>query len=114
MTSDEVLSKVTAEQLDALLDEIEWGQRLPDDANTVQEALSDQPAEVLHETSNGTSIWKAGAYFTSPQLADLAIDPVTQHQKLLRSPVFDPTCGAGDLLLRWADACLYLEIFNQP
>ena len=93
-----------ADKLDALLDEIEWGQRPSDDAKTVQEVLSHQPAVVLHETANGSSIWKAGAYFTSPHLADLAIDPVTQRERLLRRPVFDPTCGAGDLLLRWADA----------
>jgi hypothetical protein len=92
-----------AEKLDGLLDEIEWGQRASDRGEEIQASLSGQAAEVLHETGNGNSIWRAGAYFTSPFLADLAIEPITQNPSVLRRPVCDPTCGAGDLLLRWAD-----------
>jgi len=92
-----------ADKLDALLDEIEWGQRASDCRERIQACLSGQAAEVLHQTGNGNSIWKAGAYFTSPLLADLAIEPITQTASVLRRPVCDPTCGAGDLLLRWAN-----------
>src|SRR5262245_61634529 len=92
-----------AEQLDGLLDKIEWGQRTSGSSEDIEGSLSDQPAHVLHRTENVRSIWKAGAYFTSPELADLAIEPVTKRAGVLRRPVFDPTCGAGDLLLRWAD-----------
>ncbi|HEX7861125.1 MAG TPA: hypothetical protein VF773_12400 [Verrucomicrobiae bacterium] len=92
-----------AEQLDALLDEIEWGQRPYHRAEAVKKVLMHQPAEILHGAGNESSIWRAGAYFTSPHLADLALNPLTQRGRLLRNPVFDPTCGAGDLLLRWAD-----------
>src|SRR5207249_2220674 len=91
------------EKLDGLLDEIEWGQRAHDYRERIQACLTGQAAEVLHQTGNGNSIWKAGAYFTSPVLADLAIEPITQTASVLRRPVCDPTCGAGDLLLRWAD-----------
>jgi hypothetical protein len=92
-----------AEQLDGLLDEVQWGQCTPDHTARIQASLSDQAARVLHETADSASIWKAGAYFTSPQLANSAIEPVTKQNGVLSRPVFDPTCGAGDLLLRWAD-----------
>jgi hypothetical protein len=92
-----------AEHLDGLLDEVQWGQRTPDHSTKIQASLSDQAAQVLHETADKTSIWESGAYFTSPQLANLAIEPVTRQNGVLSRPVFDPTCGAGDLLLRWAD-----------
>jgi len=92
-----------AEQLDGLLDKIEWGQRTSGSSEEIEESLSEEAAQVLHRTGNGRSIWKAGAYFTSPELADLAIEPVTKRASVLRRPVCDPTCGAGDLLLRWAD-----------
>src|SRR6185295_9460175 len=59
--------------------------------------------EMLHSLGSSTAIWKNGAYFTSQHLADLAIYPLTKRRAVLKCPVYDPTCGAGDLLLRWAD-----------
>lgn len=92
-----------ADQLDALLDEVEWGNRVHAHGSPVEHSLNGEAAEILHRVGNPNTIWRNGAYFTSQRLADIAISPVTRQRGLLRLPVYDPTCGAGDLLLRWAD-----------
>ena len=92
-----------ANQLDALLDDVEWGNRVDGHLLPVEHSLNGEAAEALHRLGNPNTIWRNGAYFTSQRLADMAISPITRRRRLLRCPVYDPTCGAGDLLLRWAD-----------
>jgi hypothetical protein len=93
-----------AEDLDTLLDEIQWGHRLVNREKEVNDSLNGQAAEVLRSLASSARIRRAGAFFTGPKLADLAINHMTQVRGVLKRPVYDPTCGAGDLLLRWADA----------
>ena len=69
----------------------------------MENSLNGEAAEVIHRIGKPKTIWENGVYFTSQHLAGLAIDPLTKRREVLRRPVFDPTCGAGDLLLRWAD-----------
>ncbi|HWX18481.1 MAG TPA: hypothetical protein VN578_01120 [Candidatus Binatia bacterium] len=91
-----------AEQLDVLLDKVEWGNRFHLCDRDGVNSLNAGAAEVLHQLGDATAIRRSGAYFTGQQLADLALSPLTRRQTLLKRPIYDPTCGAGDLLLRWA------------
>jgi len=92
-----------ADQLDTLLDELQWGNRLQLLQTEVQESLNGGAAAALRQLAKPASISRAGAYFTGERLAGFAVGPVTRRRGVLRRPVYDPTCGAGDLLLRWAD-----------
>jgi hypothetical protein len=96
--------KKYAEHLDALLDEIEWGNRLAGREQQVDDSLNGEAAQVLRSLASPIRIRKAGAFFTSAELANLSIRPLTTVPGLISHPVYDPTCGAGDLLLRWAEA----------
>jgi len=93
-----------ADRLDALLDAVEWGQRLHHFDQEMAASLDGGAAEVLHRLGNSASIRKSGAFFTGQQLAELALAPLAHRRTLLKRPFYDPTCGAGDLLLRWAEA----------
>ncbi|MBI5384999.1 MAG: hypothetical protein HZA90_09975 [Verrucomicrobia bacterium] len=93
-----------ADQLDVLLDKIEWGNRIRSHRTEVESSLNGQAANVLRELAKPLAIWKTGAYFTGQELAGKAIGPLATRANLLDEPVYDPTCGAGDLLLRWSDA----------
>jgi hypothetical protein len=93
-----------ANLIDAFLDEIEWGGRLHQRKMQILNSLNCSATNALHGLGNSKTIRRNGAYFTEQHLADLAIRPITRSRKVLKFPVYDPTCGAGDLLLRWADA----------
>ena len=92
-----------ADQLDALLDQVEWGNCLHAGDQEVAASLNGEANDVLRRLGNPSAIRRSGAYFTSQKLANVALSPLTRRCMLMKRAVYDPTCGAGDLLLRWAD-----------
>ncbi len=78
----------------------------------VDSSLNGQASSALRELVRPMAIWRAGAYFTGQELAAKAVGPLTRKPGLLSQPVYDPTCGTGDLLLRWSNALPVLPDLN--
>ena len=96
--------KKYAEHLDALLDHIDWGERFAENEVQVNNSLNGEAGEVLRRLASPSRMRKVGAFFTGADLADQSVRPLRKLRGLTQCPVYDPTCGAGDLLLSWADA----------
>ena len=74
-----------------VLSSVEWRQKLTT-------CLDGEPGQMLRRERECSQLRQQGAYFTSTKMATklanaLAVDPDSRHV------YFDPTCGAGDLLL---------------
>lgn len=69
--------------------------------NSLHHHLNGAANEALWNHATAAAIKESGAFFTGESLARQAVEPAARKLKLL--PVFDPACGAGDLLLRWAE-----------
>ena len=96
--------KFFVEELDAFLDKIRWGNSLsPDDAGVLDEYINGRAAKSLAELADLKSIVSSGAYFTHHELAAQALKLITNKPGGNNHNVFDPTCGAGDLILAWCD-----------
>ena len=91
------------QSLDDLLDRVEWGRRVGSSSDAVQQSLNGGAARALRATVSRKRIRRFGAYFTDEHLARQTIQPLVTRPELLEFPVWDPTCGGGDLLLRWAE-----------
>jgi len=89
-------------QLDTLLNDIEWGAKLHPEKEKVIHSLNGGASQALRESVSENRIQHTGTFFTGELLARQAVSRVVKKKSLLRGPVYDPTCGAGDLLLRWA------------
>lgn len=70
-----------------------------DSRNEVALALDGQPARVLHTLVELDACSLAGAFFTSARLANRLVRPWKNELSSGKAKVFDPACGAGDLLL---------------
>jgi len=92
------------EGLDELLAQIEWGDRIETAPEAVHQALNGGAASALRGYVSRKAIQQAGAFFTEDWLARRAVSRLTSCPGLLERPVWDPTCGSGDLLLRWAES----------
>jgi hypothetical protein len=93
-----------ADRLDALLEDVQWGKRVSGRQADIENSVNGEAATVLRKVVSLKRIRNSGAFFTGTDLAGRALAPVKQRRALLARPVYDPTCGAGDLLLTWADA----------
>ena len=58
--------------------------------------LDGEPGQVLRRASDGSRLRQQGAYFTGAKLATKLANAVEPNSQQV---YFDPTCGAGDLLL---------------
>lgn len=67
----------------------------------IKSALNGGAASALRESVSIQSLKDSGAFFTPESLSRLAVNSLPRN--LLKGPVYDPACGAGDLLLRWAE-----------
>lgn len=66
----------------------------------VAHALNGGASEALRSHVKLSKLKQHGAFFTTEKIAQHAIAPLAQK---VGGSVFDPACGAGDLLLRWAE-----------
>lgn len=89
--------------LDDLLDQIEWGHRTQTASEALQRSLNGGAASALRDSVSKKRIRRFGAFFTQERLAREVVLPLASTAKLLELPIWDPTCGGGDLLLRWAE-----------
>ncbi len=92
-----------SDQLDTLLDDIEWGAKLQSEKQRVIHSLNGGASQALHEIVSDKQIRSNGTFFTGELLAQRVVSRVVRKKTLLQRPVYDPTCGVGDLLLRWAE-----------
>ena len=90
-------------QLDDLLDDIEWGAKLQHEKQRVIHCLDGGASQALRETVSDKRIRSNGTFFTGELLGRRVVSQLAKNNSLLRGPVYDPTCGVGDLLLRWAE-----------
>lgn len=90
-------------KLDTLLNEIEWGAKLQLRKQRVIHSLNGGASEELHQIVSNRQIRRNGTFFTGELLGRRAVSRLVKNKLLLQGPVYDPTCGAGDLLLRWAE-----------
>src|SRR5262245_50918354 len=77
---------------------------------SVKDSDNLDPNEALTAALSSRVRRKAGAFFTSPQVADALVAPFAGDLKG-DAMVVDPTCGAGDLLLA---AARYLKAAKDP
>jgi N-6 DNA Methylase len=89
------------QHLDLLLAHSQWG-RQSVDSEGFHAALNGGAAEALRRQIGADEIAASGAYFTGEDLARSAVRVASLDSGSL--PVIDPSCGAGDLLLRWSEA----------
>ena len=90
-------------QLDALLDDIEWGANLQPERQRVIHSLNGGASQALREIVSDKHIQRTGTFFTGELLARRVVSRVRRNKSLHRLPVYDPTCGVGDLLLHWTE-----------
>lgn len=89
--------------LDRLLQAADWGNRRTGLAEQLHASLNGGAAGALRSTVAETTIHRNGAYFTGEDLGRQTVRPLARNPVLRKLPVCDPTCGSGDLLLRWAE-----------
>jgi hypothetical protein len=95
--------KVYKQHLDGLLDRVEWGNSVGNARAALHECLNGGAAKALRRSVSERHIRRYGAFFTGEELGRRTLDPLTQKRALLKRPAYDPNCGGGDLLLRWAE-----------
>ncbi len=66
----------------------------------VAHALNGGASEALRSEVRLSELKRHGAFFTTEKIARHAIEPLAKETG---GAVYDPACGAGDLLLRWAE-----------
>jgi hypothetical protein len=86
--------------LDRLITDSAWGRKKSAPSQFTAD-LNGGAAKALRRLVGEDQIKECGAYFTGELLGRNALKSAAQDCGL--SPVFDPACGAGDLLLRWAE-----------
>jgi hypothetical protein len=89
------------DSLDGFIDSIEWGKRPFNRIEPIHNLLNGGAMEALHVSTSKSAISASGAFFTPETLARKAI--VGSRIFAESKKVLDPACGAGDLLLRWAE-----------
>lgn len=89
--------------LDDLIRETEWGNRRAGLCDKLHESLNGGAAGALRATVAESVLHRNGAYFTGEKLGRRTVGPLARNVALRQRPVCDPTCGGGDLLLRWAE-----------
>ena len=82
-------------------------QRWPSSARELSAALNGQPGWVLRTVVEPEARRLSGAYFTGSHLAKKLLTPWAKSIKTDHVKLFDPACGAGDLLLA---AARYLPV----
>ncbi len=95
--------KVYRQHLDGLLDRVEWGNSVGNARAAVHECLNGGAAKTLRRSVSERHLRRYGAFFTGEELGRRTLGPLTQRRALLKRPAYDPNCGGGDLLLRWAE-----------
>jgi len=63
--------------------------------------LNGAASEALFDHVSSQAIKESGAFFTGELLGRRTVESAAKE--LNKLPAFDPACGAGDLLLRWAE-----------
>ena len=89
-----------ASHLENLIEQSDWGRKV-DVGIDYHYDLNGGAAKALKKLVDNHHIRASGAYFTGEALAREAISKAIELRTELTA--FDPTCGAGDLLLRWAE-----------
>ena len=87
--------------LTALLDRLEWGHGLPSERSEVLHHLNGGAAAALRDLVPAVEVHKSGAFFTPEALARILVG---NSARAADASVLDPSMGAGDLLLRWAES----------
>jgi hypothetical protein len=93
-----------SEDLEGLLDTLEWGRRMPPKSIEIHNYLNGGASEILWNLVEPEKIWLSGAFFTPEKLARRALKIKTFNILPQNCIVLDPGCGAGDLLLHWAES----------
>jgi len=88
-------------QLDKLLTSLRWGRKTASSSD-LHVHLNGGAALNLRELIPRTQIRRAGAFFTGEDLGRKLVEAGTKNGRETQS-AWDPTCGAGDLLLRWSE-----------
>lgn len=73
----------------------------PHDHLMIESALNGQPSEVLRSLVSIAELRESGVFFTSRHLSEQLVSVVISEIKQ-GTVIYDPTCGAGDLLLACA------------
>ncbi|MFZ4397063.1 MAG: hypothetical protein ACOYOU_15720, partial [Kiritimatiellia bacterium] len=87
--------------LDMLLTETCWG-RKPMSQSDLQPHLNGGAAASLRDLVSRSQIRRSGAFFTGEDLGRQLVEAAS-IDRMDETPAWDPTCGAGDLLLRWSE-----------
>src|SRR5262249_20701048 len=94
--------------LEGLLAESGWGRKkIP--AQELQTHLNGGAAAHLRDLVSRSKIRDSGAFFTGEELGRRVVESVIRANPGT-SLAWDPTCGAGDLLLRWTEK---LPVFER-
>jgi hypothetical protein len=89
-------------KLEQLLCKSDWGRRpLPN--GELQPHLNGGTADSLRKLVSRGQIRRYGAFFTSEEMGRVLVNAVSDGGAGLAVAAWDPTCGAGDLLLRWSE-----------
>ncbi len=64
--------------------------------------LNGGAAASLRDLVSRSHIRRSGAFFTGEELGRQLVEAASQD-RMDKTPAWDPTCGAGDLLLRWSE-----------
>jgi hypothetical protein len=94
--------------LDNLLTKSRWGRNAVS-SDELYAALNGGAGANLRELVSRSQILRAGAFFTSEDLGRRLVEAASKNQHAFKS-AWDPTCGAGDLLLRWSEK---LPVFDN-
>lgn len=92
-----------ASRLDALIEDLDWGHRLPRQNEGLLHNLNGGAADALRELVGSTDISESGAFFTPKALAQNSVEETFLRIGDGNNKAMDPAFGAGDLLLRWAE-----------
>lgn len=94
--------KIYIEELDKLLQEIDWGRRALKDKKCISSNLNGNASRELRNLIPIQRLRESGVFFTSQAMARKLVRSAWRNESP-QSSVYDPTCGAGDLLLSWAE-----------
>jgi hypothetical protein len=86
--------------LDELLAKARWGRRRVSD-DEIHPHLNGGAAAQLKELVSRAQIRRAGAFFTGEELGRSLVGKISRDHP--ETAAWDPSCGAGDLLLRWSE-----------
>ncbi|MGD8782335.1 MAG: hypothetical protein PVH88_25660 [Ignavibacteria bacterium] len=96
--------KFFVEELDEFIEKIHWGSQLNvDSQQKLYEYINGRASKELEKLVDSKTLANSCIFFTHPHLANYAISSNLLDKNVNNLKVFDPTCGAGDLLLKWCD-----------